>query len=97
MHGTGVFAVRLGLRRYARRSFLRFLGRVLLWCRAEPLGAPLTAEVDGGALMFDARRCFRGIDLHPAYGIVLFNKLHRAIVALSGHFDLSLSALGSST
>ena len=48
--------------------------------------------LSSGSLMLNACRCLQGIDLHPAYGIVLFSLLHSAIVALFVHFNLYLSA-----
>jgi hypothetical protein len=45
--------------------------------------------------MLNACRCLQGIDLHPAYGIVLFSLLHSAIVVLFAHFNLYLSAHGA--
>ena len=74
-------------------SLVRFGRRVILRCGAKLCGATLTAKVEDGALMFDARCRFRGIDLHSAYGIVLFNRLHAAIFVLFADPDLSLSAL----
>jgi hypothetical protein len=45
--------------------------------------------------MFNACRSFRGIDLHPAHGIVLFSLLHLLIVTPLTHFYLYLSAQGA--
>jgi hypothetical protein len=45
--------------------------------------------------MVKARRRFRGIDHHPAYGIVHPSLLHGLIVGLFGQFDLCLSALSA--
>ena len=47
------------------------------------------------ALVLDACRRLRGIDLHPAYGIVLFSLLHGAIMAVFAHFALFHSDQGS--
>ena len=41
--------------------------------------------------MFNACRSFRGIDLHPANGIVLFSLLHLSIVTQFTHINLCFS------
>ena len=93
MHGAGVFPLRLGLGRRVRGSCVRLGLRVLLRRGAELGGAALAAEEDGGPLMINACRRLGGINLHPAYGIVLLSLLHGLIVGLVAQFDLYLSAL----
>jgi len=93
MHGAGVFPLSRGLCWRLRMDCIRPRLRVLLRRVAKLGGAALATEVDHGAMMFNACRCLRRIDLHTAYWIARFSLLHGAIVARTAYFDLSLSAL----
>jgi len=92
MHWAGVFSLRFGFRRWMRRSCAWLGLHILLWRGSEPCSTTLTTEVDSCAMMFNACRSFRGIDLHPAHGVTLFSLLHFLIVTPFTHFYLCLSA-----
>jgi hypothetical protein len=92
MHRAGVSLLRLSFCRRVRRGCVWLGPHILLWRGAELCGTTLTTEVDSCAMVFNASRSFRGIDLHPAHAVVLFCLLHLSIVTLFTHFNLCLSA-----
>src|ERR1035437_3707955 len=60
-----------------------------------PVSALMYGEtLNASSLMLNACRCLQGIDLHPAYGIVLFSLLHGLILGLVAEFDLYISVHG---
>ncbi len=92
MHGACVLPLRPGDLGWGRDRCRRAGPRIFLRRGAELRGATLAAEIERSALMFNARRCFGGIDLHAAYRIALFRLPHGAIMARFARLRLPHSA-----